>query len=177
MGLYAFYKNQGVDFEKRRIAFKERIQNWIADGDANFNLKEDQYHYNTYVDAPNTSFVISGLTTERLMPEFYRDFEFSKVKDFSLYDCRIMSLQGLPLEVFGDLKFEKCDWKFGQKDIFLYLRKKVHGNIYIKECPYLYKSYFKHLADVDGEIFDDKPETPESEQLAIDILKKFHYSK
>lgn len=173
MALSVFYKNQGVDFEKRKKAFKERILNWIADGDTNFKVEEDDY--STYVEAPNTSFVISGLTSERIMPQFYRDYEFRKVKNFTLFDCKIMTLQGLPFEVFGDLTLEKCGWKFAQRDIVLYLRKKVHGNIYIKECPHLYKSYFKYLTDVDGEIYDDKPETPESEQLAIDLLKKFHY--
>ncbi|MBO7496664.1 MAG: hypothetical protein J6T98_08920 [Salinivirgaceae bacterium] len=173
MAYWAFYKNQGIDFEKRIIAFKERIRNWIADGDTDFKVEED--HYTTYVDAPNTSFVISGLTTEKIMPEFYRDYKFSKAKNFTLYNCRIMTLDGWPYEIFGDLTIEKCDWDFGIKDIFLHLRNNVHGNIYIKECPHLYKSYFKYLTNVDGEIYDDKPETPESEQLVIDLLKKFNY--
>lgn len=105
------------------------------------------------IEAPETSFVFHGITTEVLFPD-YPEYRFDRVKDFTLSSCRIKSLMGMPQVVLGNLTIESCQKEFPDFDKAEYLPLKVEGDVTIKACPHLKSQDFIRHSDVAGQISD-----------------------
>ena len=151
--------------------------NTISNRDADFRnfldrfLIRGSYKLNpigqwVFVDGREADFCIEKVETETLFA-YYPEYKFLYVHDLTIKNCRINSLEGLPSEVFGDLNFEDCHKQFSRRDKELNLPMVVHGNVSVKNCPYLHASDFQKPTIVHGRIFDSVTDDYSEEELPL----------
>lgn len=152
MSYRAKKQNSGVSEANRDAAIRRKLDQWVI-GEGTYELNRDRDVI--YIDGQDTSFRISGITSDIILENF-PEYRFGKVKNFTLYNCKMKSLLGFPEEINGDLRLEKCTKNFSEENKEKYLSFKVTGNVTITECPYLSKNNFIDNSIVEGEITDDK---------------------
>lgn len=152
MSYRAKKQNSGVSDANRDVAIRRKLDQWVV-GEGTYELNPDRDVI--YIDGEDTSFRISGITSDIILENF-PEYRFGKVKDFTLYNCKMKSLLGFPEEINGNLKLEKCTKSFSEENKEKYLPYKVIGNVTISECPYLSKNDFIDNSIVEGDITDDK---------------------
>lgn len=155
-----------IPIENRDAGIRNYLNNFIVgNGDFSFRTEGDY----RYIDAENASFNFRGITTDIIFPD-YPEYRFGKVKDFTLSNCNIKSLRGLPKEIMGNLTIENCRYTFQIFDKQEYLPFRVTGDVNLKMCPFIGQQDFTRFSEVLGKVYEewDDMELTEEEQQILD---------